>query len=162
MGNKREEKILAGMHVAATNNAGDSVTEGEITLGGQAIAYRAVAGTITVGSSNAQDAQLSLDGKMLADSEKTSEQATARILYVACFKKDGAGRPGKFVYNGGPGGALRLHPGAFGPRRVVTPDEQHKESAPYHIVNNDYSLLDISDVVPMDECRCASSGHCGT
>jgi carboxypeptidase C (cathepsin A) len=151
-GNKREEKVVAGTSVASANNAGDSTTEGTLTVGGQAIPYRAVAGTLTVGSSNAQDAQLSPDGKMPPDSEKTPEQATARMFYVAYFKEGGgADRPITFLYNGGPGGAsLPLHMGAFGPRRVVMPDAQHKEGAPYELINNEYSLLDVSDVVFID------------
>ena len=35
---------------------GDSTTEGTVTVGGQTIAYKAVAGTLTVGSTDAQDA----------------------------------------------------------------------------------------------------------
>jgi carboxypeptidase C (cathepsin A) len=40
--------------------------------------------------------------------------------------------------------------GSFGPKRVVTTDGQHDEGAPYKIVNNEYSLLDVSDVVFID------------
>jgi carboxypeptidase C (cathepsin A) len=40
--------------------------------------------------------------------------------------------------------------GAFGPRRVVTSDDTHTPAAPYQLVNNDYSLLDASDVVFID------------
>jgi carboxypeptidase C (cathepsin A) len=43
-----------------------------------------------------------------------------------------------------------LHMGALGPRRVATPDAEHKEGAPYSIVNNDESLLDASDLVFID------------
>jgi carboxypeptidase C (cathepsin A) len=43
-----------------------------------------------------------------------------------------------------------LHMGSFGPRRVVTPDVEHQEGAPYKIVNNDFSLLDVSDLVFID------------
>jgi len=43
-----------------------------------------------------------------------------------------------------------LHMGSFGPRRVVTPDTEHQAGAPYQIINNDYSLLDVSDVVFID------------
>jgi carboxypeptidase C (cathepsin A) len=43
-----------------------------------------------------------------------------------------------------------LHMGTFGPKRIVTPDTQHQEGAPYSIVNNDYSLLDVADVVFID------------
>src|SRR3546814_10762264 len=40
--------------------------------------------------------------------------------------------------------------GAFGPKRVVTSDDTHTPAAPYQLVNNDYSLLDASDVVFID------------
>jgi carboxypeptidase C (cathepsin A) len=159
---KKDEKVVvAGTPaVPAAVVEGDSTTESSVTVGGQAIAYKAVAGTLTVGSTDAQDALLGLDGKMLPDTgEKTPDKdkpeeapATARMFYVAYFKKDaGAGRPVTFMYNGGPGSAsMWLHMGSFGPRRVVTTDAQHDEGAPYKIVNNDYSLLDVSDVVFID------------
>ena len=137
----------------------DSVTEGTVTVGGQSIAYKAVAGTLTVGATNAQDAQLGLDGKLLPDSgekapEKPEDAApTARIFYTAYFKKGAASetRPVTFLYNGGPGSStMWLHMGSFGPRRVVTTDTEHEAAAPYRIVNNDYSLLDASDLVFID------------
>ncbi|MGH8229902.1 MAG: S10 family peptidase, partial [Steroidobacteraceae bacterium] len=54
-------------------------------------------------------------------------------------------------YNGGPGSStVWLHMGAFGPRRVVTADHTHTPPAPYQLVNNDYSLLDASDLVFVD------------
>ena len=43
-----------------------------------------------------------------------------------------------------------LHMGSFGPRRVVTPDTEHKTAAPYTIVDNQYSLLDVADLVFID------------
>jgi carboxypeptidase C (cathepsin A) len=159
---KKDEKIVvAGTPVTpSAAPAADSITEGTVTVGGQVIAYKAVAGTLTVGSTDAQDALLGLDGKMLSDTgEKMPDKdkpddapATARIFYAAYFKKDaGPGRPVTFLYNGGPGSAtMWLHMGSFGPRRVVTTDTQHDEGAPYKIVNNDYSLLDVSDVVFID------------
>ncbi|MGH9598069.1 MAG: S10 family peptidase, partial [Edaphobacter sp.] len=137
----------------------DSTTEGSVTVGGQAIAYRAVAGTITVGGTDPQDATIGFDGKPLPDSNvKLPEKAedappTARMFYVAYFKKDASAgqRPIVFAYNGGPGSpTMWLHMGTFGPKRIVTPDTQHQEGAPYTIVNNDYSLLDVADVVFID------------
>jgi carboxypeptidase C (cathepsin A) len=133
--------------------APDSVTEGKVTVSGHAIAYRAVAGTLVVGSSNVQDAMLGPDGRLLSGGdEKATEQATARMFYVAYFKKDaGANRPISFIYNGGPGGSSApLHMGAFGPRRVIVPDAQPDAGAPYKIVSNNYSLLDASDLVFVD------------
>ena len=64
-----------------------------------------------MGSSDSQDAMIGLDGKMLPgtgekapDPDKPDEApATARMFYVAYFKKDaGPGRPITFMYNGGP------------------------------------------------------------
>jgi len=139
----------------------DAVTDGTVTVGGQTIAYRAVAGTLTVGSSDMQDATLAFDGSLLPDAgvkppdpEKPEEAtATARMFYVAYFKKGATAeqRPVTFLYNGGPGSStMWLHMGSFGPRRVATPDGEHQEGAPYKIVNNDFSLLDVSDLVFID------------
>jgi carboxypeptidase C (cathepsin A) len=158
---KDQKVVVTGAPVAAAPTpTADSTTEGTVTVGGQAIAYRAVAGTITVGSNDNQDATLGFDGKLLPDSgqkpldaEKPDEAtATARIFYVAYFKKDaGSDRPVTFLYNGGPGSAsMWLHMGSFGPRRVVTPDTEHQPGAPYKMVDNEYSLLDTSDLVFID------------
>jgi len=138
----------------------DSITEGTVTVGGQAIAYRAVAGSITVGATDAQDATLAFDGSVLPDSgvkapaDPAEAPPTARMFYVAYFRKDTtdeAHRPVMFIYNGGPGSAtMWLHLGTFGPRRIVVPDAQHQEGAPYTMVNNEDSLLDTSDLVFID------------
>jgi carboxypeptidase C (cathepsin A) len=102
---------------------------------------------------------LGLDGKYLPDSgidlpaKPEDQPPTARIFYTAYFKKDApAGtRPVTFLYNGGPGSAsMYLHMGAFGPMRVETPDGEHAEGAPYKLVENQYSLLDASDLVFID------------
>src|ERR1700747_236921 len=95
---KKDEKVVV-KGTAVTPEAelpGDSTTEGSVTVGGQAIAYKAVAGTLTVGSTDSQGAMLGLDGKMLPgtgekppDPEKPDEAtATARMFYVAYFKKN--------------------------------------------------------------------------
>ena len=139
----------------------DSVTEGTVMVAGRTVEYRAIAGTLTVGSADPQDAALGPDGQMLADSgEKMPDPAkpeeapaTARIFYVAYFKKDAPPetRPLMFLYNGGPGSStMWLHMGSFGPRRVVTTDTQHDPGAPYKLVSNPYSLLDVSDLVFID------------
>ena len=143
----------------AATPAAESITEGSVTVGGQPIAYRAIAGTLTVGSSDVQDAMLGLDGKYLPDAgidltpKPEDQPATARMFYTAYFKKGttSGARPITFLYNGGPGSAtMYLHMGAFGPKRIVTPDGEHKEAAPYPLVENQYSLLDASDLVFID------------
>ena len=137
----------------------DSVTDGSLSINGQPFAYRAIAGTLTVGSSDTQDAMLGLDGRYLPDAgvdlpaKPEDQPPTARIFYAAYFKKDGDSgkRPVTFLYNGGPGSAtMYLHMGAFGPKRIVTQDVQHDTAAPYAIVENPYSLLDVSDLVFID------------
>jgi carboxypeptidase C (cathepsin A) len=160
----KDEKVVVSGTPAEKDAAvvQDSTTEGSVTLAaGGTVNYRAVAGTLTVGATDQQDALLGLDGKLLPDSgEKAPDKdkpeeapATARIFYTAYFKKDAANenRPVTFLYNGGPGSAtMWLHMGSFGPRRVITTDTEHDAAAPYKIVNNTYSLLDVTDLVFID------------
>src|SRR5208283_1618014 len=110
-------------------------------------------------SNDVQDAMIGLDGRYLPDSgmdlptKVEDQQATSRIFYTAYFQKGAANaaRPITFLYNGGPGSAtMYLHMGAFGPKRVVTPEAEHKEAAPYQLVENKNSLLDVSDLVFID------------
>ncbi len=139
----------------------DVTTQGTVEVGGQKIAYTAIAGTLTVGSTDTQDAQLGLDGKPQAGSQlalsepKDPMDATplARIFYVAYFKKDAKDevRPITFFYNGGPGSStVWLHMGSLGPKHVVTSGDQHLPAAPYKLIDNAYSLLDTSDLVFID------------
>ena len=136
-------------------------TQGSVTVGGKAIAYTAIAGTLTVGSSDVQDAQLGADGKPQPGSElalnepKEPKDATpfARIFYVAYLKKDSKAedRPVTFFYTGGPGSStVWLHMGSLGPKHVVTTGDTHLPAAPYKLVDNAYSLLDSSDLVFID------------
>ncbi|MGH8281970.1 MAG: S10 family peptidase [Gammaproteobacteria bacterium] len=123
----------------ATNNATPpkaekSVTQGSVTVEGQRIDYDATAGTIVLKNK---------DGK-----------PTGSLFYVAYTKRgvrDENKRPVTFFYNGGPGSStVWLHMGAFGPHRVQTADHTHTPAAPYTLVNNDYSLLDVTDEVFID------------
>ena len=66
---KSDAKKDADAKVSTTAPIADSVTEGSVTVGGQAIAYRAVAGTLMVGSTDPQDAMIGLDGKYLGDAQ---------------------------------------------------------------------------------------------
>ena len=91
---ERGGEAKAAASSASTVAAPDSITEGTVTVSGQAIAYRAVAGTITVGATDQQDATLAFDGSLLPDSgvkapaDPAEAPPTARIFYVAYFKKD--------------------------------------------------------------------------
>ncbi|MGB9430395.1 MAG: peptidase S10 [Gammaproteobacteria bacterium] len=118
---------------ASATESQDSTTQGSVTVEGQSIKYKAVAGTIIL--------------------KNKDDKPTGSMFYIAYFK-DGANpsnRPVTFFYNGGPGSStVWLHMGAFGPQRVVTADHTHTPAAPYGLVNNDYSLLDATDEVFID------------
>jgi carboxypeptidase C (cathepsin A) len=137
----------------------DSITESSVTVGGKPIAYKAVAGMLTVGSSDTQDATIGLDGKLLPDAgvdlptKPEDQPATARMFYTAYFAKDAniGTRPIVFFYNGGPGSAtMYLRMASLGPVRIALPDLEHPSGGPYKIVNNEYSLLDVADIVFID------------
>jgi carboxypeptidase C (cathepsin A) len=113
-----------------------STTTGTVTVEGKSISYKAVAGTLVIDGTGSR--------------ESTPEVA---MSYFAYFKQgvDPSKRPVTFIYNGGPGSStVWLHMGAWGPKRVVTNDDTHTPAAPYQLVNNDYSLLDATDVVFID------------
>ena len=147
---------------AAEKAAPEEVTtQGAVEAGGQHIAYNAIAGILTVGSTDTQDAQLDMEGKPLPGSqlalnepkEPKDEPAEARMFYVAYFKQGAKAedRPVTFFYNGGPGSStVWLHMGSLGPKHVVTDGDQHLPAAPYKLVDNAYSLLDVSDLVFID------------
>lgn len=129
----------------------DSTTQGSVTVAGHVINYQAVAGTILVAASNDADANMGIIPPPVKDPAEAPP--TARMFYVAYFKKDvpPESRPITFIYNGGPGSStMWLHMGAFGPKRVVTADDQHTSPAPYNLADNNYSLLDASDLVFID------------
>ena len=111
-----------------------SVTQGSATIEGRRIDYTATAGTLVLRNGHGQP--------------------TGSMFYVAYVKngvKDVGGRPVTFFYNGGPGSpSMWLHMGAFGPRRVVTTDHAHTPAGDYRQVNNEYSLLDVTDEVFID------------
>ena len=111
-----------------------STTQHSVTVGGQAIAYTARAGTM-----------------VLKDEDGTPR---ANFFFVS-YTRDGADparRPVTFTFNGGPGSSsVWLHMGAVGPKRVAyRDDEGHAALPPYRLVDNEDSLLDVSDLVFID------------
>ena len=139
----------------------DVTTQGSVTVGGKQILYNAIAGTITVGATDAQDAQLGLNGQPepgsqlanAAPKEAKDADPTARMFFVYYAKRDAKPeeRPITFFYNGGPGSStVWLHMGSLGPKHVVTNTDVHMPGAPYTMVDSDQSLLDVSDVVFID------------
>lgn len=127
-------------------------SDGSVNAGGQRVDYKAYAGTIIVHPKGWDDAAWREESQ--ADlGDKKGVMAEASMFYAAYFKKGApsASRPITFLYNGGPGSStVWLHMGAFGPRRIVTDGDTHLPAAPYHVVDNAYSLLDASDLVFID------------
>ena len=111
-----------------------STTSHTITVNGEAIKYTARAGTM-----------------IMRDEDGTPH---ASIFFVA-YTRDGADpakRPVTFSFNGGPGSSsVWLHMGALGPRRVVYKDDEgHPMPPPYKLVDNESTILDVTDLVFID------------
>lgn len=111
-----------------------SITKHSARIGGQEVHYTATAGSLVLKEE---------DGK-----------PRASVFYVA-YTRDGAPdpsrRPVTFTFNGGPGSSsVWLHLGAFGPRRVFLEDEGTAPPPPYRLVDNESSLLDLTDLVFID------------
>ena len=71
--------------------------------------------------------------------------------YIKEGVKDAASRPIIFAFNGGPGSSSYwLHMGVMGPRRISVNDPDITPAAPYQLVNNDQSMLDVADLVMID------------
>jgi len=87
----------------------------------------------------------------LTDKDDKPTAAIFSTSYVKAGKPD-PNRPVTFLFNGGPGsGSVWLHMGAFGPKRVVVPSDARDDgAAPYPIIDNPMSLLDVTDLVFID------------
>jgi len=111
-----------------------STTSHSIRVGDQTIKFTAKAGTIVL---------------------KDDEGDPRASFFVIAYTKDGtdpAKRPVTFTFNGGPGSSsVWLHMGAFGPKRVVyADDEGHAAAPPYRTIDNEASILDVTDLVFID------------
>ena len=145
----KEEVVLSKQPSAKPEElkAEQQASKGSVTIAGATIPYDAFAGTIVVHPKGWDDVPQNAD-----KDDKNLEPQTS-MFYVAYFKSgdSNAQRPVTFFYNGGPGSStVWLHMGAFGPKRVITLDDSHTPAAPYSIVNNDFSLLDATDLVFVD------------
>ena len=105
-----------------------------VRIGGQEVKYTATAGTLNL--------------------KKEDGTVTASIFYIA-YTRDGvenlARRPLTFAFNGGPGSSSAwLHLGTLGPKRVRMDPEGHALPPPYELVDNQFSVLDATDLVFID------------
>jgi len=111
-----------------------SITHHSVTISGKRLEYTAEAGYQPM-------------------TTETGE-VTSNIFYVSYTLDsvaDTSTRPITYVFNGGPGSAsLWLHLGTAGPRRVVMADDGAALSPPGRLVNNEYSWLDLTDLVFID------------
>jgi carboxypeptidase C (cathepsin A) len=85
---------------------------------------------------------------------KPDGASRASVFYVA-YTRVGqtnlAARPVTFCFNGGPGSSsVWLHLGALGPRRVKMNEDGTLPPPPFALVDNEYSILDGSDLVFID------------
>jgi carboxypeptidase C (cathepsin A) len=113
-------------------------TKHSVTIDGTTINYTVNVGTMLIKE----------------EEEEKEPQAKASIFYIAYTRdeiKEEETRPITFSFNGGPGSSsVWLHLGILGPRRVIAEDNGNPVPPPYLLVNNEYSLLDITDLVFID------------
>src|SRR5437868_6013627 len=148
------------------------VTEHTLTVAGKTIHYRATAGYMVMRDWNEKkrpeegegdrrrepspspakeaDKSKDKDGK-----DKDEPKQKAKVFYVAYTRtdvgNDPAKRPITYSFNGGPGSAsVWLHLGALGPRRTELTDRGEAPLAPYHLVDNEATWLDATDLVFID------------
>src|SRR6266567_2681478 len=129
-----ERDTAAKAAAAPIPKEASSVTDHTIRIGSQLVPYRATAATLLL--------------------KNDKDEAIGSLYYTAYTRtdaKDPSQRSLSFIYNGGPGSASAwLHMGAFGPRRIVTTDAGPTPPPPYQVVDNQSSLIDVTDMVFID------------
>ncbi len=144
---KPEEKPALGKveesEERATPKDNFVVTRHTLRIGNREIRYTVTAGTMVLKEETAD-----------REKEAEGEKPRAQVFFVA-YTKDGGGskakRPLTFSFNGGPGSSsVWLHMGVLGPRRVVLEEDGNLPKPPYQLTDNQYSLLDETDLVFID------------
>jgi carboxypeptidase C (cathepsin A) len=109
-------------------------TQHQLRLGGQVLKYTATVGWLIM--------------------KDDKDKPIARFGYTAYTldgTKDLSHRPVTFAFNGGPGSAsIWLHLGVLGPRRVVVNDNGYAPPPPAQLTDNEYSIIDATDLVMID------------
>jgi carboxypeptidase C (cathepsin A) len=119
-------------------------TNHTVTIDGQEVRYTVTTGTVVLKEETT--------GKGDKQGQFEGEKPKAEFFFIAYTKDDGdkAKRPITFSFNGGPGSSsVWLHLGLLGPRRVSMRDTENTPP-PYTLVENEYSLLDKTDLVFID------------
>ena len=118
-------------------------THHSITIAGKKIDYTVTTGTLILKEET-------------ADRDKEAEKVKPKAaFFFAAYTRDGvedkSQRPITFAFNGGPGSSsVWLHLGVVGPRRVYMTEEGFMPHPPFKLVDNQFSLLDVSDLVFID------------
>jgi len=127
------------------------VTQHKVRMGGKEIKYTVTAGTMVLKEETPD-----------REKEAEGEKPRAQVFFVAYTKDDNGAksagktralqkRPLTFSFNGGPGSSsVWLHLGVLGPRRVVLTDEGELPAPPFKLTDNQYSILDETDLVFID------------
>lgn len=114
----------------------------EARIAGRRVRYQATTGLLVLRE------EVNEDGKARGHLPR------ARVFVTAYTREDVenvAERPITFAFNGGPGSSsVWLHLGVLGPRRVALQEDGSALPAPFELVDNEFSLLDESDLVFID------------
>ncbi len=95
-------------------------------------------------------------GTMLIKEEEEEKEPKAKAsMFFISYQRDDVieieKRPITFSFNGGPGSSsVWLHLGVLGPKRVISEANAQPVPPPYKLVENEFSLLDITDLVFID------------
>ena len=118
-------------------------TKHTLVINGKEINYTVTAGTMVLKEETPD-----------REKESEGEKPKAVFFFVAYTKDDvpdKTKRPLTFSFNGGPGSSsVWLHLGLLGPRRVVMGDAGNLLPPPYGLADNEFSLLDQTDLVFID------------
>lgn len=129
--------VFAGAALAQDGDAPEPrvyESRGQVTINEQRIRYSVSAGET-----------------FLHDEDGNPTASIFSTAYIADGYADPRTRPVAFVFNGGPGSAsLWLHMGVFGPQRLALPNAVDDGAAPYDVVENIHSILDVADLVFVD------------
>lgn len=122
-----------------------SITNHTLQLQDGPLEYTAVAGTLPQYSdSGTVIGKLFFTAYLKKPDSAMDEEDSLESLQIAS-------RPLTFIFNGGPGGSsLSMHIGGLGPRRVAFPEEGLTPFPPFQILDNEETLLDMTDLVFID------------
>lgn len=121
-------------------------TKHSIRIDNQDIPYTVTCGTLVLKEETEKKGE--------KEGEAEGEQPKAQIFFIAYTRddiEDKASRPITFSFNGGPGSSsVWMHLGLLGPRRVLMDEIGNPLPPPYRLVDNEFSMLDHTDLVFID------------